>query len=62
MTRYTLNGVDLFNSIERLAQYMVDNDKEHKQAYSFTDCKMAPLCDWEQSELNVYIRHYMPEV
>ena len=31
MTRYTLNGVDLFNSIERLAQYMVDNNKEHKQ-------------------------------
>ena len=61
MDRYTIDGLRLFTTIEKLAQYLVDTDQEGKQdrAERIKNGKSHPLVDWERLELEIYVRDYM---
>ena len=61
MDRYTIDGLRLFTTIEKLAQYLVDTDQERKQdrAERIKNGKSHPLVDWERLELEIYVRDYM---
>ena len=61
MDRYTIDGLRLFTTIEKLAQYLVDTDQEGKQdrAERIKNGKSYPMVDWERLELEIYVRDYM---
>lgn len=55
---YTIDGLKMFKSLESAAIYLVDYGQLDKKVWRMVKGNRVTLDEWEQNELDIWIRDY----